>query len=213
MPECPVARSPIRPRHPVGVRDGWDVSLLRSRGGLRLADCSPLTKVHVRASVHGPFAARLAVPFGRAVHDVHGTLVIGSGVGEWLLLAGPRTAKVVTSRLDASGDWVSVVDVTHGRALMRLTGEGAWQTLAKLCGVDLADEVTTNGAAFRSTVAKVATDVVRDDGGGAGSPERSYLVQCERSSGQYLFDTILDAGREFAIEVDGFPGWPAADRA
>jgi glycine cleavage system aminomethyltransferase T len=49
-------------------------------------------------------------------------------------------------------------------------------------------------------VAGVATDILRDDRGGT----RSYLLHCERSSGQYLFDSLLDAGREFGVEADGF---------
>src|SRR5829696_432992 len=30
------------------------------------------------------------------------------------------------------------------------------------------------------------------------------VIHCERSSGQYLFDALIDAGDEFGIEVDGF---------
>ena len=42
---------------------------------------------------------------------------------------------------------------------------------------------------------------------GAEPPhERSYLLHCERSVGQYLFDALLDAGAEFGVEVDGFTG-------
>jgi sarcosine oxidase gamma subunit len=83
---------------------------------------------------------------------------------------------------------------------VRLTGEQAPDMLAKVCGIDFSDEVTPDGAAFRSSVAKLVTDVVRDDLDG----ERSYLLHCERSSGQYLFDALLDAGDEFGIEIDGF---------
>jgi hypothetical protein len=39
---------------------------------------------------------------------------------------------------------------------------------------------------------------------GPEGPVPSYLLHCERSSGQYLFDTLLDAGREFGVQVDGF---------
>ena len=201
VPEVPVARSPIRPRPPVGVRDGWEVSLLRSRAGLRLADCTPLTKVLVRASAGGGVALSLGVPFGQAVADRHGTLVVGSGPGEWLLLARPNSLQAVTSQLDTSDDdLVSVVDVTHGRALMRLTGADAHQVLAKLCAIDLAS-ATSDGTALRSSVAGVVTDVIRDDV--RSTKECSYLLHCERSSGQYLFDAMLDAGREFDVHVDG----------
>ena len=203
MPETPVARSPIRPSPPVGVREGWEVSLLRAHGGLRLADRTPLTKVLVRARVGGRVATRLGVRFGHAMADGDGTLVVGSGPGEWLLVAPPNSSNAVTSRLDTSDDdLVTVVDVTHARALMRLTGDDSHQVLAKLCAIDF-DRGAADGTALRTSVAEVATDVVRDDVRSTG--ERSYLLHCERSSGQYLFDALLDAGREFGVQVDGGP--------
>jgi heterotetrameric sarcosine oxidase gamma subunit len=205
MSEAPVALSPIQPVPPTEIRDGWKVSTVHSHAALRLADRTPLTKVLVRASPHGGVASRLGVPFGRARRTDHGVLVIGSGPDEWLLLGPPRTFAVVNSSLDTSDkDLVSVLDITHGRALLRLSGTTAHDVLAKVCAVDLSDAVTPNGAAFRSSVANLATNVVRDDVRTSGGTERSYLLQCERSSGQYLFDTLLDAGREFDIQVDGF---------
>lgn len=202
MPETrPVARSPIRPAAPVEVHCGWEVSALRSHAPLRLADSTPLAKVLVRAAPDGAVADRLGVPFGRARRDEHGTLVVGSGPGEWLLVAVPGTAADVAARVESHAEgFVSVLDFTHGRALMRLSGLAAEQTLTKVCAIDLSDRVTPDGSAFRSSVAKVATDVVREDLDGLPS----YLLHCERSSGQYLFDVLLDAGREFGIEPDGF---------
>jgi len=247
----PVARSPIAPAEPLVVVDGWEVSGRRSTAPLRLVDCTPLAKVLVRADPDGPVARHLGVGHGRSRRDPHGTLVVGSGPDEWLLLAPPGTGSEVAERVRAAAahaaggehdpGLVTVVELfTHGRALMRLTGVDAPHLLAKVCAVDLADRVTPDGTAFRSSVAKVATDVVRDDVPGAlqaappralraappgalraappgalraappralqaGSEAiRSYLLHCERSSGQYLFDTILDAGREFGIEPDGF---------
>ena len=199
---APVARSPISPAPPVRVEHGWEISARRSAAELKIIDCTPLAKILVLASPDGEVARALGVPFGRAARDPHGTLVVGSGPGEWLLLATPGTSPAVTQRVDEVQDegLVSVFDATHGRAIMRITGAKAPDLLAKVCAIDLADEVTPNGAAFRSSVAKLVTDVVRDDSGGS----RSYLLHCERSSGQYLFDALIDAGDEFGIEVDGF---------
>ena len=197
----PVARSPISPAPPVTMEHGWEISASRSDAELRIMDCTPLAKVLVRAPADGEVARTLGVPFGRAARDGHGTLVVGSGPGEWLLLAPPGAQSAVAGRVEEvpEDELVSVFDATHGRALMRITGARAVDLLAKVCGVDLSDEVTPDGAAFRSSVAKLVTDVVRDDGG-----ERSYLLHCERSSGQYLFDALIDAGDEFGIEVEGF---------
>ena len=194
----PVARSPISPAPPVRVQNGWEVSARRTGAELRLMDCTPLAKVLVLAITEGD----LGVRFGRAARDEHGTLVVGSGPGEWLLLAASGTGSEVAGRVEEGPDegLVSVFDATHGRALVRISGARAPDLLAKVCSIDLSEEVTPDGAAFRSSVAKLVTDIVRDDLEG----ERSYLLHCERSSGQYLFDALLDAGDEFAIEVEGF---------
>lgn len=198
----PIARSSISPAPPVTVEHGWEVSARRGNAGLRIVDCTPLTKVLVMASMDGGVARALGVPFGRAARDEHGTLVTGSGPGEWLLLAPPGAGEEVAGRVEEMADegLVSVFDVTHGRALMRLTGGRSPELLAKVCGIDFSEQVTPDGAAFRGSVAKLVTDVVRDDRDG----ERSYLLHCERSSGQYLFDALLDAGDEFGVEIEGF---------
>jgi heterotetrameric sarcosine oxidase gamma subunit len=100
----------------------------------------------------------------------------------------------------AAEEFVSVVDLTHGRALVRITGHDAVQLMARLCGVDLHDDMAPDGAALRSSVAGVATDIIRDDRDGVPS----YLLHCERSSGQYLFDALVSAGESLGIGVDGF---------
>jgi heterotetrameric sarcosine oxidase gamma subunit len=199
---APIARSPIEPVPPTTVEHGWEISARRSAAELKITDCTPLAKVLVLARSDGELAHALGVPFGRAARDEHGKLVVGSGPGEWLLLAAPGASAAVMERVEViqDGGLVSVFDATHGRALVRITGARAPDLLAKVCAIDFADEITPNGAAFRSSVAKLVTDVVRDDLGGL----RSYLLHCERSSGQYLFDALIDAGGEFGIEVDGF---------
>jgi heterotetrameric sarcosine oxidase gamma subunit len=181
---------------------GWEVSVHRSTADLRITDCTLLAKVLVRASEDGAMAHALGVRFGRVARDEHGILVVGSGPGEWLLLAPPGTASEVAERVEATqdGELVSVVDLTHARALMRIGGDRTPDLLSKVCGIDLSDDVTPDGAVFRSSVAKLVTDVVRDDRNGV----RSCLLHCDRSYGQYLFDALLDAGAEFGIEVEGF---------
>ena len=205
-----IARSPIAPAPPVVTAEGWEVSGRRAEAELTLTDCTPLTKVQLRAPVGGQAAAALGARFGRAARagwagkDTAGTLVVGSGPGEWLLLAAPGRARALEPEAvaaQAPGESVTWVDQTHGRALVRLSGRLGPSLLAKLCGIDLSDDITPDGAAFRTSVAALATDVIRDDLPGS---TRSYLLHCERSSGQYLFDALLRAGAEFGIEVDGF---------
>ncbi len=204
----PVARSPIAPAPPVTVVAGWEVSGRRASAGrtetgVIITDCTPLAKVQLRAPVAGRAAAAVGVPFGRAARNAAGALVVGSGPGEWLLLGPPGHATALAAGLDkiaaqAGDEPVTWVDLTHGRALIRLTGSRAAGPVGKLCGIDLSDDVTPDGTAFRSSVASLATDVIRDD-----LATRSYLLHCERSSGQYLFDMLLRSGAEFGIEIDG----------
>ena len=207
-----VARSPIAPASPEVVVAGWAVSGRRSTAALVICDCSPMAKVAVKALEEGGVAEILGVPLGRTARQMWPlgdrdvpVLVVGSGPGEWLVLAPPGMEDGVVDRLASgavttTGELVTVVDLTHGRALIRLTGTQSSELLAKETAVDLSDPAFPDGAALRTAVAGLATDVVRDDQGGV----TSYLVHCESSSGQYLFDSLLDAGAEFGIEVDGF---------
>lgn len=204
-----LARSPITPPPPLVVAEGWEVSGRRSGAALRLSDCTPLAKLLVRGDEQGRFRARFGVGVGAARLLSPDLLVIGWGPGEWTLLGPPgaeeRLASVAAlDRDDGNGEFLSATEVTHGHALMRLAGTAAAALLAKICAIDLGDDVTPDGAAFRSSVAKLVTEVVRHDRDG----EPAYWLQCDRAFGQYLFDAVLDAGAEFGIEVDGFrPPW------
>ena len=203
----PVARSPIRPAEPVVV-SGWEVEGARSASPLTLADVSALAKTLVRAAAGGAMASALEVPFGRAARDASGALVTGSGPGEWTIIGPLGEAAAQRARLElvaaahSAQELITVLDLTHGRALVRLTGPAAPDLLAKVCAIDLAGHRTPNGTALRTSVAKLTTDLVRDDEGDVPS----YLLHCERSYGQYLFEALLDAGAEFGVEADGFPG-------
>jgi sarcosine oxidase, subunit gamma len=199
-----IARSPIKSVAPVAVVDGWEVSQRRSTAALRLSDQTPLAKVLVKADANGAFTAAHATSFGTA-RRVGDALEVGSDPGGWLTIGQVgRAAALIeagTAVAAKAGEFVTVIDLTHGRALMRLTGAAAVTLLNKICAIDLSDVVTPNLSAFRSSVAKLVTDVVRDD---LADGTRSYLLHCERSSGQHLFDCILDAGAEFDIDVEGW---------
>jgi len=211
VPEAlsPLARSAVRPPGPTQVMGGWEVSTRVSTSSLWLADVSPLAKVLVRAEPGAGVAARLGVGHGRARRRADGVLVVGSGPGEWLLVGPPGSASLLAGEVEVErGEgFASVVDLTHGRALLRLTGPTAPMVLAKLCPVDLSDRVSPNLVAFRSFLANLATDVVRDDLDGS----RSYLLHCERPSGQYLYDVLIDAGAEWGIEPTGVFAPPAKE--
>ncbi len=192
-----IARSPIA---------APPASPSRSTGdSLELADWTALAKVLVRAAATGNMAGALAVEPGRARRDGEGTLVARVGPDEWLLFAAPGRAPDLTAGLAGITDenLVTVVDLTSGRAVLRVSGARAPDLLAKVCAVDTG--AAPDGTAFRSDVAGVVTEVIRDDL--AEPAVRSYLLACDWSFGQYLFDTLVDAGLEFDVAVTGCLEW------
>ncbi len=188
MADRPAFESPVVGDYPV------------AGGDLALTDASSVTKLLVRAA-EGTAAARgLEVGFGRS-RPAGDALVCGQRPGEWMVLGSSRAAEAVIDGLDRTGH-VSVVDHTHARAMFRLTGERTTAVLEKVCSLDWADEMTPDGAVVSASVAKVVCDIVRHDvvrRDGGRTP--SYLIACDRSFGQYLFDAIVDAGHEHALAV------------
>ena len=168
-------------------------------GSLMLSDASATTKWLVRGGSDGAAADRLAVPFGSSHPTEGGALVLGSRPGEWIILGTAGAVAEVVSGLEGldSSDFVSALDWTHGRALFRINGADAPRMLEKVCSLDWSDPMTPDGAVASASVAKVTCDIARNDMDGTPS----YLIFCDRSFGQYLFDALIDAGDEFGISV------------
>ena len=168
-------------------------------GSLMLSDASATTKWLVRGESDGAAADRLAVPFGSSRLTESGALVLGSRPGEWIVLGTAGAVAEDVSGLSGldSSDFVSALDWTHGRALFRVTGADAPRMLEKVCSLDWSDAMTPDGAVASASVAKVTCDVARNDVDGTPS----YLILCDRSFGQYLFDALIDAGDEFGLSV------------
>jgi len=100
------------------------------------------------------------------------------------------------------GEWTvlgakpeGAVDLTHVRAMFRLTGADAATVINRVCALDLGDDMFPSGAAARTLFAGVATEIVRDDEG----EDPSYLVMPSRSYSTYILDVLLDAGSEFGL--------------
>lgn len=117
-----------------------------------------------------------SVPLGTSRRE-DDRLVFSISPGEWIAIGGshPRGA----------------ADLTHVRAMFRLSGAGAREVLESVCALDLGDQMTPDGAAARTLVAGVATELVRDDVGG----EPSYLLLMSRSFARSVWDRIVAVTR------------------
>ena len=188
MAESPAFESPV-------VRS-YEFS---SGGPLMLTDASATTKWLVRAETGGAAADRMDAPFGSSRAAGGGAFVMGSRPGEWIVVGPADAVAAVVASLDGldSSEFVTALDWTHGRALFLVTGTDAPRMLEKVCSLDWSDAMTPDGAVASASVAKVTCDVARNDVDGTPS----YLVFCDRSFGQYLFDALIDAGDEFGLLV------------
>lgn len=142
---------------------------------LRITDATEGPK----ARVVGDYPAGVSV--GRASRN-HSTLTYSTSPNEWTVLG------------EAPGG-MRAIDLTHVRAVIRLAGSDSRRLLAKVCGLDFDNRMFPHGSAARTSVAKTATEVVRDDHGG----EESFLLVTSRSFGTYLYDVLVDQAGEFGI--------------
>ena len=168
-------------------------------GALMLSDAGATVKWLVRGSSDGAAADRLGAPFGSSRATEGGALVLGSRPGEWIVVGAAEAVAEAVAGIDGldPSDFVTALDWTHGRALFRVTGPDAPRMLEKVCGLDWSDPMTPDGAVASASVAKVTCDLARNDVDGTPS----YLIFCDRSFGQYLFDALIDAGDEFGLVV------------
>lgn len=118
---------------------------------------------------------------------------------------GPGTSQKTKDGLVWSvspGEWTvlgdrpdDAVDLTHVRAMFRLSGADAASLFNRVCALDLTDGMFPDGAAARTLFAGVATEIVRED----ENKKPSYLLLPSRSYSTYIRDVILDAGAEFGL--------------
>lgn len=186
MPDSiPAFRSPVRREYQH-----------TSEAELTITDETTATaKFVVRAASGTPARASMAQVFAGS-RTSGGVLIAGTRPDEWLLLGDEVAVHERLADMPTEGH-VSIVDWTHGRAQFRITGVDARRALEKVCGLDWSDPMMPDEAVTSGSVAKVTCDLIRNDVDGVAS----YLVLCDRSFGQYLFDALIDAGDEFGIAV------------
>ena len=193
MASAPAFESPVVRDYPAS--DGGD---------LTLTDVSATTKWLVRAGADGPTADRLGPRFGTSQIAPGGALVLGSRPGEWIIVGTPEEVAAAVADLEGlvAHEFMTALDWSHSRAMFRVTGADATRMLEKVCGIDWSDHMTPDGAVLSASVALTTCDLARNDvspNDGASTP--SYLIFCDRSFGQYLFDALIDAGNEFGLTV------------
>lgn len=181
---------------------GVEEETAAARRSVALADVSAAGKITLQGerastvleSVLGVSApevgAGVAVPVGRLFRLREDLFLVWIRFGE-----GERPLQELRNGLSDVEALVTVTDVTHGRAALRLVGPESGTVLARLCGLDFSPRAFPNPAIRASSVAKTPQWVLRDDQGELPS----FVVLGARSLGEYLWEIISEAGRDQGI--------------
>ena len=104
-----------------------------------------------------------------------------------------RTQKKLTTTLKTSEQFVTVTDITHGRSEIRVIGPNSQELLSKVCGLAFHSSAFPNETAKQSSLAKTTQLIIRRDIGELPT----FSIIGAQSLGPYVWDTLMEAGREF----------------
>lgn len=113
----------------------------------------------------------------------------------WLAVAPERGPGVLeTSLRDACGGNAAIIDVSHGRTVIRLSGDNARTVLMKGAPLDFHKSVFTPGRAAQSAISQCGTLITCPS-------EDTFDVYVFRAFGQHMWEWLSDAAGEFGYVV------------
>jgi heterotetrameric sarcosine oxidase gamma subunit len=121
------------------------------------------------------------------------------GPGEWLVVSEARPAESLArdlGRLDP--EHVANAEQSDGRVLLRICGPNVRAILAKCVAIDLHPTEFAQGKSASMLCCHVSANVART------APD-SFEILVPRSFAGYLFDELLEMGREFALSASFGP--------
>ena len=123
--------------------------------------------------------------------------ILWLGPDEWLVVTPDRRLDRIerTLRDALEGQHAALTDVSHGRAVLVLSGPHAREVLAKGCTLDLHPRVFGPGRCAQSRLAKCQALIHHT----TDAPE--FEIHVQRSFAQYAWTWLEDAGQEFAVRI------------
>jgi methylglutamate dehydrogenase subunit D len=160
-------------------------------GDLNISERRGLTIIELAAFDHGEEGRAslsqvlgFALPGAGASTDAGGLAALCIGPGRWLVVGEEAAAANLPMPPDSEA---AVTDLSHGRAVLSLTGPGAVRTLMKGVGLDLDPRLFGEGAVAATALARMPVVIWRRPGGYDLIISRSYAVS--------LLDWLILAAR------------------
>ncbi len=155
--------------------------------------------VQVMAGRGGDASAASAV--GSALPGPGRAEIAGSSMTVWIQPSGwlvirPRGVEGALARLLASsaGETVAIVDQSHGKAVLRISGARAGNVLAKGSRVDLHARAFAPGSATTTTIDHITVTIVKVD-------ETAYDLILPANFAEAFTDWLRMAAAEFGYEI------------
>ncbi len=174
------------------------------RAGCGLADVTPHGKLQIEGA---PAAEALRAVYGQAPEAVGAGLSTPDGhlyclrPDLFYLSTPPGQEAGALARLTAAsaGLLVTVTDMTHALADLRLIGPASANVLSMVCGLDFRDAAFPDMTAKYSSVARTRQLIARRDFG----PLPAYTLAGDQSLAAYLWEILMEAGQEVGIKPVG----------
>ena len=90
----------------------------------------------------------------------------------------------------------TVVDVSHGRSALLISGPSAAKSLAKFCGLDLSPNQFVTSSSTQTRLGHMAMTLSRID----DAPTFEILVY--RGYAQHVFESLVEGAAEFGLRID-----------
>jgi sarcosine oxidase subunit gamma len=194
-------------RSPFGtqLKPGRFGSRFHGPSPVRLKECPDLALrvISAASGKGGEIAAAVAsavgldLPEGAKRMSKDGLALIGTAPGQWLAVAeGDAARKRLGKLVGALQGLATVVDLTDGKAVLRVSGPRARDTLAKGCSLDLHPRAFKPGDAATTPVALIDCQIWQLD------ETPTYALAVPSSLAESFWDWLTASAAEFGYTVE-----------
>jgi heterotetrameric sarcosine oxidase gamma subunit len=118
------------------------------------------------------------------------------GPGIWQIIGDPYATIQAHALRSALSGVASVVDLSHARTAILVSGVAAQRTLNKFCSLDLALEHFAVGSATNTRFGHIGMTLAR------GSDELVFELLVFRGYAEHVLEALLEAGAEFGLRAE-----------